>query len=72
MKIKCIKTNQKDTNFKIKAVCQHTEYSQYGRSNRIARVQLKWVLYSKMADVPFEQTCIKQVLGNKWYNKLFN
>ncbi len=70
MKLKCTRTDQKLTKFRVKAVCQYTEYSHYGSSNRRARVGLKWMLYCKMADRPFEEAKIKQVLGVKWFNKL--
>lgn len=70
MPINCVKTNKGVTACRIKAVCKITGYSSYGRSNRIARVNLKWWLYSLMADRPFEDSKIKQVLGVKWFNKL--
>ena len=70
MKLMCVKTNKVSTAFKIKAICINTGYTVYGSSNRIARVDLKWLLYSKMADNPFETSKIKQVLGEKWFNRL--
>ncbi|HQV22463.1 MAG TPA: hypothetical protein PLJ88_05185 [Agitococcus sp.] len=70
MKINCTKTNMGVTAYKVKATCKITGYSSYGSSNRLARVNTKWLLYSKMADRPFEDEKIKQVLGVRWFNKL--
>jgi|JI10StandDraft_1071094.scaffolds.fasta_scaffold3547535_1 hypothetical protein len=55
---------------KVVAICEHTGYRQTGRSNREARTQLKWLLYSKMADKPFSESKIIEVLGFKWSSKL--
>ena len=70
MNLKCINTNQQISRCKVKAICKNTGYTAYGRCNRIARVNLKWILYCKMADRPFEVSKIKHVLGDKWFKKL--
>lgn len=66
MKITC----QYVVNHKVVAVCEHTGYRQIGKSNREARTRLKWLLYSKMADKPFSESKIIEVLGLKWSSKL--
>lgn len=69
MKIKCVKTTFVSSR-RVRATCKTTGYATYGPSNRLARAALKWLLYSKMADRPFEDEEIKQILGVKWFNKL--